>query len=126
MSEFELVDRAAQLFERSSGNKLHRDPTKGKCKVLLMGRWKGTVEQTDIGYPHLRITDSLAFVGVQLQASWVKTRKENNDILVDRLQSTINWWKSGKFMRLISRPFSVNSYTLSKIWFKTYVVDLRV
>ena len=90
-----------------------------------MGRWKGTVEQTDIGYPHLRITDSLAFVGVQLQASWVKSRKENNDILVERLRSTINSWKSGKFMSLVSRPFSVNSFALSKVWFRTHIVDLR-
>ena len=125
MGEFELVDRAAQLFERSSGNRLHRDPNKGKCKVLLMGRWKGTVEQTDIGHPHLRITDSLAFVGVQLQASWIKSRKENNDILVERLRSTINSWKSGKFMPLVSRPFSVNTFALSKVWFRTHIVDLR-
>ena len=89
MSEFAIVDRAATLFEQSSGNILHRDPVKGKCKVLLLGRWRGTVEQEDIGFPHLRITDSLAFVGVHLQAKWQKTRKEKNDQIQSRLKSTL-------------------------------------
>ena len=66
MAEFAVVDQAAALFEQSSGNQLHRDPVKGKCKVLLLGRWIGTVEQENIGFPHLKITDSLAFVGVHL------------------------------------------------------------
>ena len=61
MAEFALVDHAARLFEQSSGKFLHRDPAKGKCKVLLLGRWKGSVEQEDIGFPYLRISDSLAF-----------------------------------------------------------------
>ena len=106
MSEFAVVERAALLFEKSSGNKLHRDPIRGKCKVLLLGRWRGTVEQENIGFPHLRITDSLAFVGVHLQATWQKTRKQNNDELVERVKETIGAWKSGKFMPLNS--YAVN------------------
>jgi hypothetical protein len=125
MAEFAVVDRGATLFEQSSGNLLHRDPDNGKCKVLLLGRWRGTVNQEDIGFPHLRITDSLAFVGVQLQATWQKTRKENNDELLSRLKATIGNWKTGKFMPLVCRPFSVNSYALSRIWFRTHSVDLR-
>ena len=125
MSEFAIVDRGATLFERSSGNQLHRDPVRGKCKVLLLGRWKGTVSQEDIGFPHLRITDSLAFVGVHLQATWVQTRKENNDELMSRFKATVGSWKAGKFMPLICRPFSMNSYALSKLWFRTHSVDLR-
>ena len=125
MSEFAVVERAALLFEKSSGNKLHRDPVRGKCKVLLLGRWRGTVEQEDIGFPHLRITDSLAFVGVHLQATWQKTRKQNNDELVERVKGTIGAWKSGKFMPLVCRPFSLNSYALSKVWFRTHSVDMR-
>ena len=125
MAEFAVVDQAASLFEQSSGNHLHRDPVKGKCKVLLLGRWRGTVEQEDVGFPHLRITDSLAFVGVHLQATWQKTRKENNDELLSRVKATIGAWKSGKFMPLVCRPFSINSYALSRIWFRTHSVDLR-
>ena len=35
-------------------------------------------------------------------------------------------WKSGKFMDLTSRPWSLNSFALSKIWFKCHTVDLRM
>ena len=126
MSEFAIVDKAASLFEQSSGNRLHRDPVKGKCKVLLLGKWKGSVEQEDIGYPYLRIDDSLSFTGVQLQATWQKTRKENNDELLSKIKTTINSWKSGKFLPLVCCPFSINSYALSRIWFRTSSVDLRV
>ena len=37
----------------------------------------------------------------------------------------INSWKSGKFMPLVCRPFSLNSYVLSKAWFRSQSVDLR-
>ena len=83
------------------------------------------LEQEDIGFPHFRITQSLAFIGVILTASWQKTPKENNNELLARVKSTIGAWKSGKFMPLVSRPFSVNTYCLSRIWFRTHTVDLR-
>jgi hypothetical protein len=64
MAEFALVDQAVTLFERSSGNLLHRDPVSGKCKVLPLGRWRNTLQQEDIGFPHLKLTDCLSMVGV--------------------------------------------------------------
>ena len=36
-AEYQLVDTACSLFERSSGCKLHRNPDSNKCKVLLLG-----------------------------------------------------------------------------------------
>ena len=51
MAEFALVDNACSLFERSSGCKLHRDPASNKCKMLALGRWKGTLQQEDIPLP---------------------------------------------------------------------------
>ena len=36
MAEFQLVDTACSLFERSSGCKLHRNPASEKCKVMLL------------------------------------------------------------------------------------------
>ena len=64
-------------------------------------------------FDFVRIREGL---GVHLQASWLKSRKKNNDELVTKLKSLIGVWKSGKFMSLIYRPFSVNSYAMSKIW----------
>ena len=72
------------------------------------------------------LSDRLSMVGVELLASWQQTRKINNDELQSRVKSTIGAWKSGKFLPLACRPFSVNSYCLSKVWFRTHSVDLRV
>ena len=126
MAEFSLIEAAARLFEHSSGNLLHRDRITGKCKVLALGRWRNTLQQEDIGHPHFRLSDRLSMVGVELLASWQQTRKINNDELQSRVKSTIGAWKSGKFLPLACRPFSVNSYCLSKVWFRTHSVDLRV
>ena len=125
VSEFALVDEAAKLFELSSGCALHRDPVAGKCKVLPLGKWKLSLKQEDIGLPYMQLCDTLSMVGVELSANWVSTRKVNNDELQRRVQCCINSWKSGKFMPLISRPFSLNTYCSSKIWFRTGSVDLR-
>ena len=83
------------------------------------------MQQEDIGPSYLRISDSLAMVGVTLTASWQSTRKLKCDDLQARIQNTVGAWKSGKFMPFICRPFSLNTYALSKVWFRTSSVDLR-
>ena len=126
MAEFSTIDTACSLFERSSGCKLHRDPTAGKCKFLALGRWKGTLQQEDIPLRYLVLSDSLEMVGVELKSSWIQTRKVNGDIVQSRVSNTVNSWKSGKFMDLTSRPWSINTYAYSKVWFKSHTVDLRM
>ena len=126
MDEFLLVDRACGLFERSSGCKLHRDPASNKCKFLPLGRWKGTLEQQDIPLPYLKLTDHLDFLGCKLFANYNATRRENGEILQKKVKEKMNKWKSGKFMPLTLRPWSLNTYCLSKLWYRTACVDLRV
>ena len=48
MQEFTIVDKALSLFENASGCKVHRDPGNMKCKFLALGRWRNTLQQTDI------------------------------------------------------------------------------
>ena len=43
-----------------------------------------------------------------------------------RVKNTAGQWKAGKFMPLNMRGWSLNQYCLSKVWFKTHSVDLRV
>ena len=59
-------------------------------------------------------------------ASWQQTRKVNNDELLVRVKNTVGAWKSGTFLQLVCRPFSINSYCYSKVWFCTHSLDLRV
>ena len=65
-------------------------------------------------------------VGVQLRGTWTQTRKVNGDIIKERLSNTISPWRSGKFMPLSMRPWSINNYALSKVWFRCSSIDLRV
>jgi hypothetical protein len=125
MAEFLMVDSASALFERSSGCKLHRDPASGKCKFLPLGRWRGTLVQEDIPCPYMVLSDHLDMLGVELKATPTQTRKANGDILQSRVKNTIGPWQAGKFMPLTQRPWSINSYALSKVWYKCNCLDLR-
>ena len=64
-------------------------------------------------------------VGVKLTHSFAKTRKLNGDEIQEKVQKTIKAWRSGKFMPLISRPYSINSFCLSKVWFRCSSLNLR-
>ena len=126
MQEFSVVDMAMGLFERASGCQLHRDPASKKCKFLPLARWRGTLQQEDIPCPYMSISDHLEMLGVELRATWSQTRKANGDICQTRVGNTIRQWKTGKFMHLSQRSWSLNQYCLPKMWFRTHSVDLRI
>ena len=114
------------IHEKSSGCRLHRNPATEKCKVMVMGRWKGTLQQEDIPLPYLKLTDHLDYLGCKLYATYSATRKENGDILKKKVKDQLAGWKAGKFLPLTSRPWSLNTYCLSKLWYKTGCIDLRI
>ena len=126
MQEFMLVDQACCLIERASGVKLHRDPAARKVKFLALGRWKGTLTQEDLPFQYIKLSDHLDFVGVELRSTFIQTRKCNGDQLQARVQNTIGPWRSGKFMPLTLRPYSANTFVLSKVWFKCSSLNLRL
>ena len=125
MNEFSIVDKGSALFEAASGCILHRDPTSGKVKFLPLGRWRGTLQQEDLPVKYIALSEHLDMVGVQLKATSTQTRKINCDTLQDKVSKVIGPWRGGKFMCLTLRPFSLNTYCLSKVWFKCGSVDLR-
>ena len=128
MEEFIFVNNASALFEAASGCRLHREPLSKKSKFHPLGRWRRTLQQEDLplSCQYMILSDHLDMVGVQLRATWTQTRKCNGDIVQQRVSNTINLWRAGKFMPLTMRPWSVNSYVLSKVWFRCGTVDLRV
>ena len=65
-------------------------------------------------------------IGVELRSTWAQTRKANGDIVESRVSNTTRQWKAGKFMPLNMRGWSINQYCLSKVWFRTHSLDLRV
>ena len=125
MQEFILVDKAMSTFEKSSGCKMHRDPTTDKCKFLALGRWKGTLMQEDLPCNFFSLSDHLDMLGVTLKATYTTTRKANGDELQDMIKNVVGPWKAGKFMPLTMRPHSLNCYAYSKLWHKCFTMDLR-
>ena len=73
----------------------------------------------------MKLTDTLDMVGVQLCASWARTRQKNGSQLQEKVSLIAGSWRTGKFMPLISRPFSANCYIFNKIWYKCHTVNLR-
>ena len=108
ISEFNVVDKAMELFENASGCRLHRDPVTKKCKFLPLAKWKGTLKQEDIPCSYMTLSDHLEMIGVELRSTWSQTRKANGDIVQTRVDNTIRPWKAGKFMPLNMRSWSVN------------------
>ena len=126
MQEFKVVDKAMTLFENASGCRLHRNPATKKCKFLPLARWRGTLQQEDIPCPYMTLSDHLDMLGVELRATWSATRRANGDICQTRVSNTVKRWKTGKFMPLTQRSWSLNQFCLPKIWFRTHCLDLRV
>ena len=126
MAEFQLVDAGCKLFENSSGCRLHRDPRSDKCKVLLLGRWKGLLNQEDIPIQYLKVTDHLDYLGCKLYSDFPATRRENGEVLKKKVRDQMASWKSGKFLPLTSRSWSLNCYTHSKLWYRASCIDLRI
>ena len=75
---------------------------------------------------YLKLSQHLDFLGCSLYADYTRTRRENGDILTEKIKSQMNSWKSGKFLPLTSRPWSINQYSLSKLWYRTACIDMRV
>ena len=59
------------------------------------------------------------------KSAFSKLAVNQDDELQSRVQKCIGSWKSGKFLPLVCRPFSLNTYCSSKIWFRTSSVDMR-
>ena len=73
----------------------------------------------------MKITDTLDMVGVQLCSTWGETRSKNGDTICSMVSQKIGAWRHGKFMPLSQRPYSINTYALSKVWFRSASVNLR-
>ena len=93
-------------------------------KFLPLGGWRGHLNQASIPVNYITISDHLDMIGVELRATYSQTRKFNGDKLVKSVQNIM--WRGGKFMPLVLRGCSINTYCLSKVWFRCGSVDLRM
>ena len=87
---------------------------------------EGDTSAEDIPLPYLKLTDHLDYLGCTLYANYCATRRENGEILKKKVKDLIGSWKSGKFLPLTSRPWSLNTYCLTKLWYRTGCLDMRI
>ena len=125
MQDFYTIIGGCSLLEHASGVRLHRDPASGKVSFLPLCRWRGSLQQEDIPFNFIRLTQELEFVGVTLTSNFTSTRKLNCDIVESKVKSTIEPWKGGKFMDCVLRAHSVNCHALSRAWFRCSSIPLR-
>ena len=126
LEEFKTVDEGSALFEAASGCRLHRNPNSGKVKFLPLGVWRNRLRREDLPVGYVVIAEHLDMIGVKLTATFQKTRKINFDEIQTKVKNIIGLWKGGKFMPITERPHSVNTYCLSKVWFRCATLPLRV
>ena len=88
-------------------------------KLLALGRWRGSLQQEDIPVRYIRMSDHIDSLGV------TKARKLNCDEICDKFSNIINSWKSGRYMSLTLRPWSLNCYALPKIWYRCHSLAIR-
>ena len=117
------------LFEAASGCILHRDSESGKVKFLAIGGWRSKGRDSGLKkeeIPYVALSPHLDMVGVRLCADYRDSRAFNGEDLQQKIQRVISLWKGGNFMPLSQRSHSLNTYCLSKIWFKCPSIELRV
>ena len=66
---FIVVDKNIRLFEDASVCKLYRAPSAGKVKFLLLGRWRGVLQQEDIPVRYIKISKHLYMFSVKLKSA---------------------------------------------------------
>ena len=124
IKEFKLLDHTLKLFEQATGSKLHRDPTTKKCSIMTLGKWTNW-KQNDSPLDYMGIVEELNFLGVLLARNSTKTRALNGEELTKKVRATIGGYKAGRHSPLICRPYTVNTYIMSKIVYRSAIINLR-
>ena len=124
IQEFTTLDNALQLYEKASGSELHRDPATRKCQILTLGRWSAW-KQEDSPLDFMSVVDQLCFLGLKLCRSSAKTRAVNGEDLTKRVKMAIAVYKNGRHSPLICRPYTINTYVMSKISYRSSIINLR-
>ena len=85
----------------------------------------GNLYKEDLTHDFIMFSDHLEFEGVELRVKYMNIRRENGDILVQRIKNVTNPWKGGKFMDLTERSRVINCYMVSKICYICKSITLR-
>ena len=98
--QVKIIYRGAAIFEAASGCILYRDPMSNKVELLLLGRWKGSLQQEDLPVRYIALSKHLDILGVQLKSTYTQTREVNGNILQEKVNKTTGSWQGGQYMSL--------------------------
>ena len=101
------------------------DINSGKVKFLPLGRWRGTLQPDDLPVNYIKISEHLDMLGVKIKATYAQTKRINCDEMYDKLSNLTRVWKSGRYMPLSMRSWSLNSFALPLLWYKAHCIDMR-
>ena len=71
------------------------------------------------------VVQELNILRVKMTRSSNTSRNINRDNLAQRVKDTIAGYKAGRFLPLVSRPSSANTYILSKLTYRSSIFNLR-
>lgn len=102
------------------------DPNNAKVKIMPLGKWRNTLQPTDIPpqCAYITISDHLDMLGLPLFATPQKTMKNSGDELQKKVQVIIGTWLI-RFMCITQRPWSINTYLLPKLYHRCHIIPLR-
>ena len=71
------------------------------------------------------VVQELNILGVKMPRSSNTSRNINGEDLAQRVKDTIAGYKAGRFLPLVSRPSSANTFILSKLSYRSSIFNLR-
>ena len=109
--EIETVYEVICRFEKVSGLKMHRDPTRGKCQALPFG-----VHRQFVQWPYwVSVRDKIKVVG-GLFSNNEAFEKINSDYVAKCFYDTLHR-TYGIRGTIFQKAYYVNTYLFSKLWF---------
>ena len=110
-NEIETVYEVICRFEKVSGLKMHRDPTRGKCQALPFG-----VHRQFVRWPYwVSVRDKIKVVG-GLFSNKEAFEKINSDYVAKCFYDTLHR-TYGIRGTIFQKAYYVNTYLFSKLWF---------
>ena len=106
-------------FEKISGLKMHRDPTREKCQALPFGRHK-----LHSRWPEwITVKDSIKVVGIYFCNTNGSFEKLNTDLVLKNFFNALQKWQ-GTRGTILQKVYIVNTFLFSKLWYTSQAVKL--
>ena len=114
------VFNVLKVFEEAAGARINKDKTEG----LWIGSWKN-FEPTILNYTAgINWTSKhVKFLGIYVGNNQDYLNQLNTDATIEDIKTNLKFWR-GKYLSKKGIVRVINTYVLSKLWYKTEVINL--